>query len=141
MAQKVIITIGRQYGSGGREIGRLVSQMLDIPFYDKELLAEAARTSGISQSLFERADEKGSGSLLYSMATGVYNLGGRMAPVNDLSIPDRLYLTQCNAMRQTGKIVLCQKMNKNVGFQKQKLEADGYTAFVDVRWPDEIEKL
>lgn len=48
---------------------------------------------------------------------------------------------KCNAMRQTGKIVLCQKMNKNVGFQKQKLEADGYTAFVDVRWPDEIEKL
>ena len=48
---------------------------------------------------------------------------------------------KCNAMRQTGKIVLCQKMNKNVGFQKQKLEADGYTAFVDVRWPDVIEKL
>lgn len=48
---------------------------------------------------------------------------------------------KCTAMRENGKIVLCQKMNKNVGFQKQKLEADGYTTFIDVRWPDEIEKL
>lgn len=48
---------------------------------------------------------------------------------------------KCTAMREAGKIVLCQKMNKNVGFQKQKLEADGYSTFIDVRWPDEIEKL
>ena len=46
---------------------------------------------------------------------------------------------KCNALREAGKIVLVQKMNKNVGFQKQKLEAEGYTAFIDVRYPDEIE--
>ncbi len=45
---------------------------------------------------------------------------------------------KCNEWRREGKIVLCQKMNKNIGFQKQKLEAEGYTAFVDVRYPDEI---
>jgi len=43
--------------------------------------------------------------------------------------------------RNAGRIILVQKMNKNVGFQKQKLEADGYTKFVDVRYPDEISKL
>ncbi len=47
--------------------------------------------------------------------------------------------TKCNALRADGKIVLVQKMNKNIGFQKQKLEAEGYTAFIDVRYPDEIE--
>ncbi len=46
---------------------------------------------------------------------------------------------KCNTLREAGKIVLVQKMNKNVGFQKQKLEAEGYTSFIDVRYPDEIE--
>ena len=45
------------------------------------------------------------------------------------------------AARAEGKIVLVQKMNKNVGFQKQKLEADGYTRFIDIRFPDEMAKL
>ena len=46
---------------------------------------------------------------------------------------------KCNALRENGKVVLVQKMNKNVGFQKQKLEAEGYGTFIDVRYPDEIE--
>lgn len=46
---------------------------------------------------------------------------------------------KCNALRESGKIVLVQKMNKNVGFQKQKLEGEGYTSFIDVRYPDEID--
>ena len=46
---------------------------------------------------------------------------------------------RCNALREAGKIVLVQRMNKNVGFQKQKLEAEGYTTFIDIRYPDEIE--
>ncbi len=45
------------------------------------------------------------------------------------------------AARRAGKIVLIQKMNKNVGFQKQKLEADGYSRFIDIRFPDEMNKL
>ena len=45
------------------------------------------------------------------------------------------------AARAEGKIVLVQKMNKNVGFQKQKLEADGYSKFIDIRYPDEMNKL
>ncbi len=54
-----------------------------------------------------------------------------------------LALMQKKAMqyRNDGKIVLVQKMNKNVGFQKQKLEADGYTKFVDIRFPDELGKM
>jgi hypothetical protein len=46
---------------------------------------------------------------------------------------------KCNALREAGKIVLVQKMNKNVGFQKQMLEAEGYSSFIDMRYPDEIE--
>lgn len=46
---------------------------------------------------------------------------------------------RCNTLRESGKVVLCQRMNKNLGFQKQKLEAQGYTTFLDVRYPDEID--
>lgn len=48
---------------------------------------------------------------------------------------------KCNAIRESGKVVLCQRMNKNVGFQKQKLGTEGYTVFVDVRNPEEIDKV
>lgn len=46
MNRNTIITIGRQYGSGGREIGQLLADKLDIPFYDKELLTMSAKASG-----------------------------------------------------------------------------------------------
>jgi cytidylate kinase len=50
---KFVITIGREYGSGGRFIGRLVAEKLGIAFYDNELLTEAAKDSGLSPSIFE----------------------------------------------------------------------------------------
>ena len=52
-----IITIGRQFGSGGREIGEKLAKELSIPFYDKELIALAGQRSGIDQSLLDDVDE------------------------------------------------------------------------------------
>ena len=53
-----VITIGRQFGSGGRELGQLLSSKLGIPFYDKELLLQAAKQSGISEEFFHNNDER-----------------------------------------------------------------------------------
>ena len=53
-----IITVGRQYGSGGRYVAKLLSERLGIPFYDKELLVEASKDSGICQEVMENYDEK-----------------------------------------------------------------------------------
>ncbi len=58
VSEKWVLAIGRQYGSGGREIGRLVADELGIDYYDKELLIEAARHSGMSEHIFEAADER-----------------------------------------------------------------------------------
>lgn len=58
MAKHVIINIGRQYGSHGREIAAEISRMLDIPVYDNELLSKAAERSGFSRTMFENRDEK-----------------------------------------------------------------------------------
>lgn len=70
MNEKFVITIGRQLGSGGMFIGKKLAEKLNIPFYDKELLAIASKESGIEKELFEQADEKKKVSLL----GGLFNL-------------------------------------------------------------------
>lgn len=58
LPEKFVITIGRSFGSGGRELGRLVAEKLGIAFYDKELLVRAAEKAGMSPEYFERNDER-----------------------------------------------------------------------------------
>ncbi len=70
MMEKVIITIGRQFGSGGKEVGKKVAKELGVPFYDKELLAVAAKESGLNAQFLEDYDEKPTNSLLYSIVMG-----------------------------------------------------------------------
>ena len=60
-----IITISREFGSGGRESGQIVAQKLNIPYYDNALITIAAKKSGFVEELFEQADQKPTGSLLY----------------------------------------------------------------------------
>ena len=63
---KTIIAIGRQFGSGGREIGEKLSKEFNIPFYDKELLSRAAKESGFCEELFQTHDERPTNSFLYN---------------------------------------------------------------------------
>ena len=65
-----IITIGREYGSGGREIGKLVADKLGVPFYDKEILTRAAEESGLCHELLERHDEKNTVSGMLAGSAG-----------------------------------------------------------------------
>ena len=58
MENKTIITISRQFGSGGREIGKKIADQLGIPFYDKELIEIAAKESGMDKELFEEDDAR-----------------------------------------------------------------------------------
>lgn len=68
--EKYVINIGRQLGSGGREIGSLLAKKLNIGYYDKELIQIAAKESGLGKEIFERADEKGTYSLLGGLLVG-----------------------------------------------------------------------
>ena len=56
--QNFVITIGRQFGSGGRELGSKLAKELGIAYYDKGLLEEAAKQAGISEDIIERSDER-----------------------------------------------------------------------------------
>lgn len=83
MAENLVICIARQFGSGGREIGHKLASSMEIDYYDKELLQQAAMKSGILQELFEKADEKPTGSLLNSLSTINANAGCKSAGVED----------------------------------------------------------
>lgn len=100
MAAKTIITINRQYGSHGREIGRRVAQELRIPFYDKELIALSSRESGVSQSAFENVDEKPTRSLLYSIVTGASSAQGLYYQQPDALSGDKLFGIQADVIRK-----------------------------------------
>ena len=99
MAIETVITISRQYGSGGRFIGRKLAEALNIPFYDKELITMAAEESGMSRELFEKADEKATSSLLYTLSMNSYLLHG-MAGVPDLPLNDKVFLIQSEVIRK-----------------------------------------
>ena len=93
-AEKAIITIGREYGSGGREVGKILAQKLNVPFYDKELLTLAAKNSGICKELFENNDEKAVPNYLFSLFSGVNALGGEA----ELPLNHRIFLAQFEAI-------------------------------------------
>ena len=94
---KTIITIGRQFGSGGKEIGIRVAKELGIPFYDKELLQEAAKKSGLCEKIFENFDERPK-SLLYSIAMDSYMFSLPGAGAGD-SLEQQVYLATFNTIR------------------------------------------
>lgn len=99
MAGNYVITIGRQFGSGGRQIGKLLSEKLAIPYYDKEILAEAAKDSGICEEIFEHHDEKPTKSLLFSLVMGMQAHGSLNGYV-DMPLNHRVFLAQFDAIRR-----------------------------------------
>ncbi|MEA4994258.1 MAG: cytidylate kinase-like family protein [Oscillibacter sp.] len=95
---RTVVTIGRQLGSGGREIGLRLAKKLGIPFYDKELLRKAAEESGLSEKLFDSFDERPK-SLLYSIAMDSYMFALPGAGVSD-SLEQQVYQATFGAIRR-----------------------------------------
>ncbi len=94
-----IITISRQFGSGGRLVGKKLAESLEIPFYDKELITMSAQQSGYSKEIFEKADERATNSLLYTLSMNSYLLHG-MTGLNELPLNDRVFLIQSEIIRK-----------------------------------------
>ncbi len=99
MANNLIITIARQYGSGGREIGIRLGELLGIKVYDNELLTMAAEKKGLPEEYLRRVDERATGSLLYSIAMSAPYVSGIRTGA-DMSINDRLFVVQAEIMRE-----------------------------------------
>ncbi|MBR6925237.1 MAG: cytidylate kinase-like family protein, partial [Oscillospiraceae bacterium] len=84
-----IITIGREYASGGRSVGKLISEKLGIPFYNKEILHMAAEKLNMSADDVKNADETAANSLLYSIS-----LMNNLSSASSLPLNDRIYIEE-----------------------------------------------
>jgi cytidylate kinase len=96
MKEHTLITIGRQFGSRGKEIGQRLATRLGVECYDRRLITLASRESGLCPELFERADEKNTGSLLHALATGCA-FGGFYS--SDFLSNEKLFQIQSDAIR------------------------------------------
>ena len=107
MNDKIIITIARQYGSGGREIGEKVAAKLGIPIYDKELITEAASRGNLDETVTKMADESSANSLLYTLAMGSNVLGTTMHFGYKMPLNDKLFLLQSEVIKDYAKNGSC----------------------------------
>ena len=99
MNSNLIISIGRQYGSGGREIGEKLAARLGIAFYNNELITMAAQKSGMAHNVIDEADEKATNSLLYTLAMGSSFFNANVGVNYDMPINDRLFVTQSDLIK------------------------------------------
>lgn len=106
MYKNPVITIARQYGSGGREIGEKLADMLGIKAYGKELIDMAAEKSGYHPDMLSKADERAAGSLLYSLAVGASVAGG-IAGHYDIPINDKLFIVQNEIIKELAEKEQC----------------------------------
>lgn len=100
MSKKIIITIARQYGSGGREIGERVAKLLDIPLYDKEIIADAASKGELNSEVVRNAEESCANSLLYTLAMGSNILGTTMHFGYKMPLNDKLFILQSDVIKE-----------------------------------------
>ncbi len=106
MEDKVIITIGRQFGSGGKEIGAKLAEKLGIKCYDNELLAMAAKESGLCEEIFEIHDEKPTNSFLYSLVMDSYQSYNAPGVIN-VPISQKVFLAQFDTIKSIAKKESC----------------------------------
>ncbi len=104
---KVVITIARQYGSGGRTVGEMLAKDLGIKYYDRELLKLASDESGINEQLFETADEKLKSTRLFKIARKVYS-GELIPPESDeFTSNDNLFNYQAKIIKELAEEEAC----------------------------------
>ena len=111
--EKKIITISREFGSGGRTVGRMVAERLGIPFYDKELVDQIALESGFAPKFVEEHGEHSPGSSLFSYAFAPQGVPGVM---NGLSTADFLWNIQCSVILQLAEQGPCVIVGRNADY-------------------------
>lgn len=103
-----IYSIGREFGSGGQQVGEKLAERLGIKLYDKELLQQAAKDSGICKEIFENHDEKPTSSFLYSLVMDTYSGGNfSTAPFLDMPLNHKVFLAQFDTIKKIAEQESC----------------------------------
>ena len=135
--EKKIITISREFGSGGRTIGRMVAEKLGIPFYDKELVEQVALESGFAPTFVEEHGEHSPGKSFFSYAFAPQGIPGVM---NGLSSADFLWHIQCNVILQLAEKGPCVIVGRNADYIL-KDRADCIHAYIHADIPFRADRI
>lgn len=95
-----IITIGRQFGSAGHEIGERLAKHYGIKFYDKDLLTRAAKESGFCEEMIKIHDERPTNSFLYNLVMDTYSFGYNSSSFVDMPISQKVFLAQFDTIKK-----------------------------------------
>ena len=107
MSNNLIITIGRECGSGGRHIGKKLAEELGVKCYDKDLIDVAVKKSGLCKEIFETHDEKPTSSFLYSLVMDTYSLGYASSAYMDMPLNHKVFLAQFDTIKQIASEESC----------------------------------
>ena len=130
MMKKVIITIGREFGSGGREIGLKLAEKLNIPFYDKELILHTAEKSNLEQSIIERYDEQHAFPAFSS---------SNIFDIYQMPMSDRVYIAQADVIRDIAAKGSCIIVGRCADFILDD-NPDCFKVFIHAPMKDKIER-
>lgn len=139
MAKRTIITIGREYGSGGREIGSRLAQEMGLAYYDKELLVLAAKESGIAQELFEHNDEMPVNSLLYSLSVHPYSAGS-LAGMQNMPLTQKMFLALFEVIQKIARQEDCVIVGRCADYALRSYP-DCLNVFIHAPLPYRIERV
>ena len=106
-----IITIGRQFGSAGREIGEKVAEYFGIKCYDKELLSRAAKESGFCEEMIQNHDERPTNSFLYNLVMDTYSFGYNASSFGDMPISHKVFLAQFDTIKKIASFHYVEQSN------------------------------
>ncbi len=137
----MIITIGRQYGSGGRELGEKLAKRLGYDFYDENLVDMAAKKSNMSQEILKEVDERATRSLLYSIVTGADIRGFHSPIVYEMPINDKLFLAQAEIIKDLAKHGNCIIVGRCADYVLQDMHLNCVNLFVYAPLEDRIQRI
>ncbi|PNV59313.1 cytidylate kinase-like family protein [Clostridium sp. chh4-2] len=125
----LVITIERQYGSGGRIVGKKLAEDLGIHFYDEEILKMTSEVSAIGEQYFRLADEKAGNKLLYKIVGGLKNSLAEPKLGDNITSPDNLFRFQSSVIRKLALEEPCVIMGRCADYV---LESEGLEKLVSI---------
>lgn len=97
---KIVVTIGREVGSGGRKVGKMLAAKLNIPFYDKQVITDSAKENGIDEDLFKQVDEANLDSFWYGFTKEAYAKEETENSFVQMTAQDKLFMIQSDTIRK-----------------------------------------
>ncbi len=140
METRKVITISRQFGSGGKNIGKRLALKLKIPFYDNALIYESAKKTGLNPEIVKEMEETPSNSLLYSIATNSFLGVGNFSPIMELPITDKIFIAQSEEIRKIAKAGSCVIVGRCANYILQD-DPDLYSIFIHRNLEERIHQV